>query len=267
VVLGLAQRRTLSGEVTRAIRHAVLTGVYQPGEHLTEAEIAREMGVSHGPVREALRELEAEELIIIEPHRGAFVRAFTAQDVREIYSYRSLLETAMVNLAQARVQPPDLDDLQTLIERMRAAATDGDIAGEIELDLEFHRRLCELSGHRRMYDAWLRLASPIRLFLAMAIPTYLRPHDAAESHAPIVAALRAGDAEAATRHMEQAVGKVGESIADAMGSAMVVALPGRLTSTRPTGLLPVGDARPVSFPSGTHDRSPSLRGDTRPAAD
>jgi DNA-binding GntR family transcriptional regulator len=220
-MLGLAQRRTLSGEVTRAIRQAVLSGVYQPGDHLTEAEIAREMGVSHGPVREALRELEAENLIIIEPHRGAFVRAFTAQDVREIYSFRALLETAMVHLAQARVQPSDLDDLQALIERMRVAAAAGDIEVEIELDLEFHRRLCELSGHRRMYEAWLRLASPIRLFLAMAIPTYLQPHDAAESHAPIVRALRAGDAMAATRYMEQAVGDVGEQIADAMGSALV----------------------------------------------
>jgi len=220
-MLGLAQRRTLSGEVTRAIRQAVLTGVYQPGDHLTEAEIAREMGVSHGPVREALRELEAENLIIIEPHRGAFVRAFTAQDVREIYSLRSLLETAMVHLAQARVQPSDLDDLETLIERMRVAAAAGDVEAEIELDLEFHRRLCELSGHGRMYEAWLRLASPIRLFLAMAIPTYLQPHDAAESHAPIVRALRAGDAIAATRYMEQAVGDVGEKIATAMGSAMV----------------------------------------------
>jgi DNA-binding GntR family transcriptional regulator len=220
-MLGLAQRRTLSGEVTRAIRRAVLSGVYQPGDHLTEAEIAREMGVSHGPVREALRELEAEELIVIEPHRGAFVRAFTAQDVREIYSLRSLLETAMVHLAQARVQPSDLDELQVLIDRMRVAAAAGAIEVEIELDLEFHRRLCELSGHRRMYEAWLRLASPIRLFLAMAIPTYLQPHDAAESHAPIVRALRAGDAIAATRYMEQAVGDVGEQIADAMGSAMV----------------------------------------------
>src|SRR5438128_2035964 len=79
-MLGPAQRRTLSGEVTRAIRQAVLTGVYQPGDHLTEAEIAREMGVSHGPVREALRELEAENLIIIEPHRGPIVRALRAGD-------------------------------------------------------------------------------------------------------------------------------------------------------------------------------------------
>jgi DNA-binding GntR family transcriptional regulator len=220
-VLGLAQRRTLSGEVTRAIRQAVLTGAYQPGDHLTEAEIARAMGVSHGPVREALRELEAEELIVIEPHRGAFVRAFTAQDVREIYSLRSLLESAMVHLAVDRVQPRDLDDLEALIDRMRAAAAADDIGVEIELDLEFHRRLCELSGHRRMYEAWLRLASPIRLFLAMAVPAYLRPDDAAESHAPIVRALRAGDAIAATRYMEQAVGVVGERIADAMGSATV----------------------------------------------
>lgn len=233
-MLGLAQRRTLSGEVTRAIRQAVLSGVYQPGDHLTEAGIARQMGVSHGPVREALRELEAEELLIIEPHRGAFVRAFSAQDVRETYSLRSLLESAMVHLAQPRVQPADLDDLQTLIEGMRAAAAAGDIAVEIELDLEFHRRLCELSGHRRMYEAWLRLASPIRLFLAMAIPTYLPAHDAAESHAPIVQALRAGDAVAATRYMEAAVGDVGERIADAMGSA-TVAVPRRQVSTLQAG--------------------------------
>src|SRR5437667_11654296 len=99
------RRHTLGSEVTHALREAILTGVYQPGDHLTEAEIAREMGVSHGPVREALRELEAEELIIIEPHRGAFVRAFTAQDVREIYSLRSLPDTATVQLAKAPVQP------------------------------------------------------------------------------------------------------------------------------------------------------------------
>src|SRR3954464_5958021 len=115
-------RRSLSSDVTSGLRDAILNGISQPGDHLTEAEIAREMGVSHGPVREALRELEAENLIIIEPHRGAFVRAFTAQDVREIYSLRALLETAMVHLAQARVQPSDLDDLQALIERMRVAA-------------------------------------------------------------------------------------------------------------------------------------------------
>src|SRR6266581_1274574 len=148
-MLGLAQRRTLRGEVTRAIRQAVLTGVYQPGDHLTEAEIAREMGVSHGPVREALRELEAEELIVIEPHRGAFVKAFTADDVREIYSMRSVLETAMVKLAIERVTKENLTELEAMIEEMRKAARDQERDTLIELDLEFHRRLCELSGHRR----------------------------------------------------------------------------------------------------------------------
>src|SRR5437870_9903376 len=84
------RRQTLGSEVTHALREAILSGVYQPGDHLTEAQIAREMQVSHGPVREALRELEAEELIVIEAHRGAFVKAFTADDVREIYSMRSV---------------------------------------------------------------------------------------------------------------------------------------------------------------------------------
>ena len=221
------RRQTLGSEVTHALREAILSGVYQPGDHLTEAQIAREMQVSHGPVREALRELEAEELIVIEAHRGAFVKAFTADDVREIYSMRSALETAMVKLAIERVSDADLVELEVLIEEMRKAAHAEDPDALIELDLEFHRRLCALSNHHRLYDAWRRLASPIRLFLTMAIPTYLPLQEAAESHPPIVRALRRRDAEAATKYMERGVGQVGERIAEAMGS-VTVAVPNRL---------------------------------------
>ena len=199
---GPIHRRKLSSDVTRALREAILTGLYQPGDHLTEAQIAREMQVSHGPVREALRELAAEELIVIESHRGAFVKSFTADDVREIYSMRCMLETAMVKLAIERVTEADIAELDGLIDDMRKAADDEEPATLIELDLAFHRRLCSLSGHRRLVEAWDRLASPIRLFLTMAIPKYLDLHDAAESHPPIVRGLRRRDADAAIRHME-----------------------------------------------------------------
>jgi GntR family transcriptional regulator, gluconate operon transcriptional repressor len=220
--LGPILRRKLSSDVTRALREAILTGLYQPGDHLTEAQIAREMQVSHGPVREALRELAAEELIVIESHRGAFVKSFTADDVREIYSMRCMLETAMVKLAIERVTEADIAALDSLIEDMRKAANDEEPATLIELDLAFHRQLCSLSGHRRLVEAWDRLASPIRLFLTMAIPKYLDLRDAAESHPPIVRALRRRDAEAAIRHMETGVLQVGERIATAMGSDTVI---------------------------------------------
>ncbi len=220
-MLNPINRHKLSSEVTRVLREAILSGVYQPGAHLTEAQIAREMHVSHGPVREALRELEAEELIVIESHRGAFVKAFTTDDVREIYSMRSVLETAMVKLAIERVTKENLAELDALIEEMRRAARDEEPDTLIELDLEFHRRLCELSGHRRLYEAWHRLASPIRLFLTMAIPKYLSLHDAAESHPPIVRALRRRDAEAAIKYMERGVLQIGEKIAIAMGETTV----------------------------------------------
>ena len=215
-------RRKLSSDVTRALREAILTGLYQPGDHLTEAQIAREMQVSHGPVREALRELAAEELIVIESHRGAFVKSFTAGDVREIYSMRCMLETAMVKLAIERVTEADIAELDILIDEMRKAADDEEPATLIELDLTFHRQLCSLCGHRRLVEAWDRLASPIRLFLTMAIPKYLDLHDAAESHPPIVRGLRRRDAGAAIRHMEAGVLQVGERIAAAMGSDAVV---------------------------------------------
>jgi len=142
--------------------------------------------------------------------------------VREIYSMRCMLETAMVKLAIARVSEADIAGLDVLIDEMRKAADDEEPATLIELDLAFHRRLCALSGHRRLVEAWDRLASPIRLFLTMAIPKYLDLHDAAESHPPIVRGLRRRDADAAVRHMENGVLQVGERIALAMGSGTVV---------------------------------------------
>ena len=78
--------------------------------------------------------------------------------------------------------------------------------------------LCARCGNQRMYEAWLRLSSPIRLFLTMAVPRYLSPQDTAESHPPIVAALRRRDAHAAIRHMEHGVLAVGEQIAAALGT-------------------------------------------------
>jgi DNA-binding GntR family transcriptional regulator len=207
----------LGGQVTHALRQAILTGRYRPGDHVTEAEIAQQLGVSHGPVREALRELESEDLLVIEPHRGAFVKSFTADDIREVYQFRSAIETAAVTLAIDHITEADLDHLERLIERMRQASGEGDLETLIELDLEFHRVLCARCGNQRMYSAWLRLASPIRLFLTMAVPRYLSPEDTAESHPPIVAALRRRDAAAAIRHMEHGVLAVGEQIAAAFG--------------------------------------------------
>src|SRR5437867_2568346 len=138
--LAPVNRRKLSSAVTGALREAILSGVYGPGDHLTEAQIAQEMHVSHGPVREALRELEAEELIVLEPHRGAFVKSFTADDVREIYSMRCVLETAMVRLAIKRATKDDFAQLEGLIDDMREAARRKEPDTLIELDLEFHRR-------------------------------------------------------------------------------------------------------------------------------
>src|SRR6202011_3416497 len=138
-----ATRRMLGAEVTHALRQAILGGRYRPGEQITETEIAQQMGVSHGPVREALRELESEDLLVIEPHRGAFVKSFTASDIREVYQFRSAIETAAVTLAVQRSTDADLAQLDALIEQMRQASAASDLDGLIELDLEFHRVLCE----------------------------------------------------------------------------------------------------------------------------
>jgi len=200
-VFDLPNARVLRDEVTLAIEKAILLGAVSPGQRLVEADIARQMGISKAPVREALRHLEQLGLVISHPRRGTFVTQLTPTLASEAFSLRALLEIYAVRLAISSFDESHfrkMGEINALADEFFA-----DRRRLVEYDLQFHDVLFEVSGHSLLQQAWANLRAQIRLLLTAS--GILRAMDRragrvltiAEVHEPIVSALRAGDYELA----------------------------------------------------------------------
>jgi len=195
--------RTLSDDVATQIRQAILDGRLAPGQRIVERDIAGAMGTSRGPVRDALKSLENEGLVVRYPHRGTFVARLTPEDAEEIYSLRQALEMLAVEYIIERAAPEQLDELDALIGSMERLIERGYTQYEAtDLDIEFHDDLYLISGHKRLMAAWEALKEQVRVFLLAH--RNLRPEDFEERavlwHRRVVGALRQRDVELA-RHI------------------------------------------------------------------
>jgi GntR family transcriptional regulator of gluconate operon len=205
-VLHPLRGETLAVQAADAIRGLIAAGHVVGGERLVESRLAEQLGVSRGPVRDALRLLTAEGLVRDEPRRGTFVMRLTEQDVLDIYDLRIAVETAAVRLILRRDNPELLTVLKRTIEDMWAASADAPVTAEA--DLRFHGAVCELSGNSRLRDVHRRYATELLILLRMDEEKL--PHEPGATvaeHEELLAALGLGPeaAEAAFRaHLEDA---------------------------------------------------------------
>jgi DNA-binding GntR family transcriptional regulator len=179
-------------QIKEVLLERIVTGAYRPGERIVETRVAREFGVSQGPVREALRELESLRLVVSEPFVGVSVRAVTPEELGEIYPVRSGLEEVAARTA-ARGFAGAVEPLERELDAMRGIAAGGTVHDFMLHDVGFHRLIVEGSGNRTLIDLWTSLHVEARTMI-----TYTRYgdlHAIAESHVPILDALRDGDAE------------------------------------------------------------------------
>jgi DNA-binding GntR family transcriptional regulator len=204
--------KSLRDHVATNIRQAIEAGALKPGDRLVEAEIAAQMGISRAPVREAIRLLEQEGFVTSTPRKGTFVVKLERQDIEEIYSLRSVLESLAVKLALPRLTPLEINELESLVNDMRQAADARDTPRLVETDLAFHQRLVCLSGHNRLLQDWLRMSTQLRLFFAMKNQLYENPRDVAESHQPVLDALRARNLEAAQQALTEHIVEAGQLV-------------------------------------------------------
>ena len=175
----------------------ILGGHYDPGERLVELRIAEEFGTSQGPVREALRELEATGLVTNLPRRGTYVSEVMGEGLREIYTVRGALEEQATRIATNH-RACDLDLLQREVDMMHQSAVAGDIHGVIEHSVTFHRSIMEAAKNRLLLNIWQSLQIETRTTITMLVEG-LDLVEIADSHQPIVDAIRSGDAEEAAR--------------------------------------------------------------------
>ena len=190
----------LREQVVTPIRNAILFGELPVGERLTETDLAEQMSVSRVPIREALRQLEHEGLIVSVPHRGAVVAAVDDAEVEALYHLRAELEAFAIVAAMQRSDGRLATGLRATLTEMTTAAELGNQAGLAEADLEFHRQLVRASGYRILARVWSTMDGPVR---ARIHRLFQGPFQAelvgytASSHAAIVGAVEAGDEAAA----------------------------------------------------------------------
>ena len=159
LVLSEVRGEPLSALVLRTLREAIVEGRLAPGETVVEAQLSRQLGVSRAPLREALRSLENEGLIVSVPWRGAFVAPLTERGVTELQAFRRLLEVFAAEqvLAQDAVDVSSLDDLVVEMERCAEA---GNLDCMNETDVRFHTRIVEMSGNALLLDVWRSTSPP-----------------------------------------------------------------------------------------------------------
>jgi len=137
---------TLKSYLFNALRDAILTGKFKPGERLNESQLARQYEVSRIPVREALFQLQEQGLVMNHPRRGMFVSALTEEEVQKINGLRIALESEALKLCRSKLTPTIEADLSHLVEVMEQWRRDSQIEAA-QLDLEFHRAVWSHSGN------------------------------------------------------------------------------------------------------------------------
>lgn len=166
LMLSPPTRRSLADQVSDHLREAILNGQLAPGEPLRESSLAETMGISRGPIRDAMRRLEREGLVIVRRNRTAFVARLSGQDLDEVFSLRNALERLAAQYACRNATDADWAEMQALIDTMDAYTARGITEQEAaELDLRFHDVLYKASKHQRLAGCWSDLRPLIHIFL------------------------------------------------------------------------------------------------------
>lgn len=205
-------RSVLADQVKEWLLEAILNGVYPPDSRIVETAVAKELGTSQAPVREALRGLEALGIVEIAPFRGARVRLIEPEELLEAYVVRSAIEVLGARLAMARLTDEDIAGLLAIGEEMGRAADAGDGRTLAVVDASLHERIMQLAGNRTLLRVWRSLEPMSRTYITLVGPGS-DPKWSAGLHDPILAAIRARDADGVVAAIESHFAEIRERLA------------------------------------------------------
>jgi len=195
-------RSTLRERALRALRSAITSGQYRPGDHLGEVELATRLGISRGTVREALRHLQQEGLVTA-GHRGMLrVNKLTPKEIRGLYQVRAALEgLAVATIIRSFRRDAALATLRAALSRLSDSSAD--FTQHVEADLGFHLLLCQLADNPMLVETWRHLEGRIRVAIMSHAAAQLPGIMSRDRHAPIVDAIARGNVPAAIAVVEQ----------------------------------------------------------------
>jgi DNA-binding GntR family transcriptional regulator len=198
-------------QIRELIIQRILDGTYQPGQRVVELQLVQELGVSQAPVREALRDLEAMRFIQTEPYKGARVRKVTKAELTATYPVRAALEELAGQMAAPHVDNTMLRMLEAEIQNMLEAARTKDQHGLLVHDARFHELIVEGAGNSVLLDSW----SGLRIEAYTLVSVIKSDEDLiaiANTHLPILDALRQRDGELAGKVMRDHIEHFGSTL-------------------------------------------------------
>jgi DNA-binding GntR family transcriptional regulator len=195
---------TLVDSVANALRASILSGRVGPDERLIESELARELGVSRGPVREALALLVKDGIVTNVPRRGKFVQGFTPRLIDELYSLRLVLEPYAASRVIAHLDDAGRARLYAALAAIANAVAGGDAQLLARSDIAFHHLLYELADHDLLLRAWQEnVAGKLQILLNVTTGTLSALADAEVQHRRLLEPILAGDEAGARARLEE----------------------------------------------------------------
>jgi GntR family transcriptional regulator, rspAB operon transcriptional repressor len=188
--LSVIKKTTYKDQVVDYLYNQILDGKYSPGEHLKESLLAKEMGISRAPVREALRELISSGIVEYRPQVGNFIAILSPKQIVDSYTTRGVLEGYAVGDTQHSFSEDDLDELDGLVERMRKLAGKGERKKVVEVGDEFHYRLTSYNRNVQLAEYNERLSLKLHVLFHKHWATLYTPDEIGDRHGRIVESLK-----------------------------------------------------------------------------
>jgi len=204
----IRKREVLAEQVANLLRNSIRSGELTPGKRLVETELANDMEVSRSAIREAIPCLEKEGLVTVNHFKGTFVTQLEEKDLEEIYLLRPELEQLAIRLLVKNLNDEKIRALELVVEEMkRVADNPKSLSQVIDVDVRFHRRICELSDNGRLLQAWLNLSFQLSAFIAMEGQLYgdETPAQVFERHYVVFESIKKGNADLAVRQMKEVI--------------------------------------------------------------
>jgi DNA-binding GntR family transcriptional regulator len=227
----------LGDQVKEYVIAAIMNGKFQPGDRIVASSMARELGISQAPVREAIRDLVLLGFLETEAYRGTFVRSFSRKELFEVYRVRAALESLAARLAATRLTEEDVGRLRRTLDEMIRAAQEQDEDRMVRLDIEFHRTIMQCSQNSVLFQLWQTLQFGLWTIVTTRMSSF-DLEELARRHEDLLEALKTqnpGRAAAAMLHHIEDLG-------------------------RPPEVVPA--AIPESGPAAAPDSEPAVEGDT-----
>lgn len=200
-------KRTFRQHIAERLRSAILAGEIAPGAQLVEATLAHQFTVSRGPLREALRQLVEEGLLVTVPYTGTHVISLSVDDVREIYSMRITLERFAFEQAWARRDAAFAREMRRRNDVLTASIDAGDDGGSILAELDLHGLVYEAGGHRLLQRTWRSLRGRLQLYWAAHHRAHGTRGPRRDSHDSYVAAALGDDLGAMLAEVSDHMGR------------------------------------------------------------